>query len=154
MLLATFSPFTTIICKVWFNPVLYIYSFLHIKVKRFWKTLWKKVKLLKMSNFTFLHNVFCAICVLKSFNSHISVVVCRFFEFGTTPNGELGNGLKDSVYFVVTFNMLSANALYLDESKLLWYGIEIHRDQSKCMVVDWFTVGLKWDVIVFLPVIW
>ena len=24
-----------------------------------------------------------AICILKSFNSHISVVVCSFFEFGT-----------------------------------------------------------------------
>ena len=45
--------------------------------------MWKKVKLLKMSNFTFFHNVFYAICILKSFNSHISVVVCNFFEFGT-----------------------------------------------------------------------
>ena len=35
-----------------------------------------------MSNFTFFHNVFHAICTLKSFNSHISVVVCSFFEFG------------------------------------------------------------------------
>ena len=32
------------------------------------KTLWKKVKLLKMSNFTFFHNVFYAIWTLKSFN--------------------------------------------------------------------------------------
>ena len=44
--------------------------------------MWKKVKLLKMSNFTFFHNVFFAICILKSFNSHISVVVFIFFEFG------------------------------------------------------------------------
>ena len=36
-----------------------------------------------MSNFTFFHNVFHAICILKSFNSHISVVVFSFFEFGT-----------------------------------------------------------------------
>ena len=35
-----------------------------------------------MSNFTFYHNVFYAICILKSFNSHITVVVCCFFEFG------------------------------------------------------------------------
>ena len=35
------------------------------------------------NNFTFFYNVFYAICVLKSFNSHISVVVCSFFEFGT-----------------------------------------------------------------------
>ena len=45
----------------------------------FMKTLWEKVKLLNMSNFTFYHNVFDAICILKSFNSHISAV----FKFGT-----------------------------------------------------------------------
>ena len=45
--------------------------------------MWKKVKLLKMNNFTFFHNVFYAICIFKSFNSHISVVVCRFFIFAT-----------------------------------------------------------------------
>ena len=36
-----------------------------------------------MSNFTIYHNVFYTICLLKSFNSHISVVVCSFFEFRT-----------------------------------------------------------------------
>ena len=54
-----------------------------LKKKDFRKTLWKKVKLLKMSNFTFFHNVFYAICILNSFNNHISVVVCSFFEFRT-----------------------------------------------------------------------
>ena len=54
------------------NPFLHIYSFYHIeKKKAFRKTMWKKMKLLKMSNFTFFHNVFFAICVLKSFDSHI-----------------------------------------------------------------------------------
>ena len=43
----------------------------------------KKVKLLRMSNFTFFHNVFYAICILKSFNRHISFVICSFFEYGT-----------------------------------------------------------------------
>ena len=33
-------------------------------------------------NFTFLHNVFYAICILKFFNSNISFVFCSFFEFG------------------------------------------------------------------------
>ena len=28
----------------------------------------KTVKLLKMSDFAFFHKVFCAICILKSFN--------------------------------------------------------------------------------------
>ena len=47
-----------------FNPFLHIYSFEFIKEK----SLWKKVKLLKMSNFTFSHNIFYATCILKSFN--------------------------------------------------------------------------------------
>ena len=53
------------------------------KEKSFRKTLWKKVKLLILNNFTFSYNVFYTICILKSFNSHISIVVCSFFEFGT-----------------------------------------------------------------------
>ena len=52
------------------------------KKNTFRKT-WKNVELLKMSNFTFFHNVFYAVCTLKSFNSHISVIVCSLFEFGT-----------------------------------------------------------------------
>ena len=36
-----------------------------------------------MSNFTFFHNFFNIICILKSFNSHISVVICSFYEFET-----------------------------------------------------------------------
>ena len=43
----------------------------------------EKVKLLKVSNFTFFHIVFYAICILKPFNSHISVGICSFFKFGT-----------------------------------------------------------------------
>ena len=54
--------------------------------------MWKKIKLLKMSNFTLFHIVFYPICILKSFNSHISVVVCSFFEFGKVS--KLGNGLN------------------------------------------------------------
>ena len=45
------------------------------------KTLLKKVKLLKISNFTFFHNVFYAISLLRSFKSCISVVIYSFFEF-------------------------------------------------------------------------
>ena len=47
------------------NSFLRIYSFWH-----------------KMSNFTFFLNVSYPICILKSFNSYISVVVCSFFEDG------------------------------------------------------------------------
>ena len=41
------------------------------------------MKLLEMSNFAFFHNVFYAICILKSINSHIPVVICSFFELET-----------------------------------------------------------------------
>ena len=41
-----------------------------------------KTILLKMSPFTFFH-VFYAVCTLKSFISHISVIVYIFSEFGT-----------------------------------------------------------------------
>ena len=55
------------------------------------KTLWKKVKLLKMSNFTFFHNVTYAVCVSKCFNSHISVSAS--LNLGRSQNDVLGNGL-------------------------------------------------------------
>ena len=42
-----------------------------------------KGEIAQMSSFTFFHNAFYGICILKSFNNHISVVVCSFFEFGT-----------------------------------------------------------------------
>ena len=58
------------------------------------KTLWKKVKLLKMSNFTFSHYVFYAIYILNSFNGCISIVVCSFFEFGTVSKWCIREGLK------------------------------------------------------------
>ena len=43
--------------------------------------MWEKFKLLILSILTFFHTVFYTICIWKSFNSHISVVVCSFFEF-------------------------------------------------------------------------
>ena len=48
---------------------IYLYThFNTLEEKSFRKTLRKKVKLLKMSNFTFSYNVFYAICILNSFN--------------------------------------------------------------------------------------
>ena len=64
--------------------------------------MFKKVILLKMSNFTFFHNVFYAICTLKSFNSHISVVVCSFFEFRTSQNEVLIAGRVNRIFIVYT----------------------------------------------------
>ena len=64
--------------------------------------MWKKVKLLKMSNFTFFHNVFYVIFVIKSFNSHISVVVCSFSEFGTVSKWCIREWVKEKDKMLVT----------------------------------------------------
>ena len=84
------------------------------------KTLWKKVNLLKLSNFTFFHNVFYAICILKSYYRHILVIVCNFFEFGTVPkwcNREL---FKDG-------ESLSSSSSYEPSSFSLHIGSNIYR---------------------------
>ena len=43
----------------------------------------EKGEVAQNEQFWFIPQCFHAICTLKSFNSHISVVVCNFFEFGT-----------------------------------------------------------------------
>ena len=82
------------------NPFLHIYSFLHTEDKSFRKTLWKKVKLLKVSNFAFFHNVFYGICILKSYSSHISGVVGSFFEFWMVSKWCIREGVKIKSYLV------------------------------------------------------
>ena len=90
-------------------------AFGHWSLKSIRKTLWKKVKLLKMSNFTFCHNVFYAISILKSFNSHISVVVCSFFEFGMVSKcciGERARLRYDHTVFVIWIHELFSIAFF------------------------------------------
>ena len=41
----------------------------------------EKGEIAHFEQFRLFHNAFYAICILKSFTSLISVVVCRFFEF-------------------------------------------------------------------------
>ena len=79
-----------------FNPFLHINLFNHIGEKKCRKTLWKKVKLLFLSNFTFFRNVFYALYILKSFNSHYSVVVCNFLELGTMSKWCIRNRVNAS----------------------------------------------------------
>ena len=59
-----------------------------------------------MSNFTIFHNVFYAICILKSFNSRISVVVCSFFEFGTVSKWYIREMVKSSKDLGLYLNLL------------------------------------------------
>ena len=82
------------------KPFLHTYSFYHIEEKSFRKILWKKVKLLKMSNFTFIHNVFFAICILKIATFHLSSAAS--LNLGWSQNGVLGNG--SIVVVVLWFN--------------------------------------------------
>ena len=87
------------------------------------KTLWKKVKLLKMSNFTVFHNVFYANCILKSFNSHTSIVVCSFLEFGTVSklcNREWVYILKSSAY---SFSSILDTILYSKTNHEAFYKV-------------------------------
>ena len=77
------------------NPFLHIYTnFNTLKKKTLRETLWKKVKLLKMSNFTFFHNVFCTICILKSYNSQFQLSSAASLNVVRSQNGVLGNGLS------------------------------------------------------------
>ena len=59
----------------------------------------EKGEIAQMSNFAFFHNVFYAICTLKSFNNHISVVVEASLNLGRSQNGVLGNGLNNPYFF-------------------------------------------------------
>ena len=59
----------------------------------------EKGEIAQMSNFTFFHNVLYGICVLKSFNSNILVVVCSFFEFGTDSKWCIREQVKYNVSY-------------------------------------------------------
>ena len=78
--------------KWWYLTLSSIYShFNKLKKKSFRKTLWKKVKLLKMSNFNFFHNVFYAICILKSFNAIFQLLFAGSLNLGWSQSGVLWN---------------------------------------------------------------
>ena len=95
--------------------------------------MWKKVKLLKMSNFTFFHNVFYAICILKSSNSHISLVVCSFFEFGTVSKWCIREWVKlyrtfsiKAVQIVPLGSKIALNIIYLAFTTIIYFMFKGH----------------------------
>ena len=57
-----------------------------------------------MSNFTFFHNVFYAICILQSFYSYISVVVCSFFESGMVSKWCIREWLSSSKDYKIFYS--------------------------------------------------
>ena len=85
-----------------------------------------------MSNFAFFHNVFNAICILKSFDSHVSVVVCSYFEFGTVSKWCIGEWVKRSItsQFFFQNRLNQVEGCYWIESNLT--GSEKFRLRSAC----------------------
>ena len=55
----------------------------------------EKGEIAQNEQFTFFHIVFYTICVLKSFDSHISVVVCSFFQFGMVSKWSIRGWVKE-----------------------------------------------------------
>ena len=54
---------------------------------------------------------FFSICILKPFNSHISVVVCSFFEFGTVSKCWIREWVKEiEICFGIVENILGKGA--------------------------------------------
>ena len=99
----------------------------------------KKVKLFKMSNFTFFHNVFYAICILKSFHSHISVVVCSFLEFGTVSKWCIWKWIKrltkgKSNWQVLTYFYNSFFSLVSDQWLLLAITVPLSKEKGRSVL--------------------
>ena len=97
------------------------------ELKRIRKTLGRKVKLLKMSNFTFFLNVFNAICILKSLNSHVSVVVCSVFEFGMISKWYIREWIKlftmqSCIYPIPLYTILGPSQILRRCRQQLKYG--------------------------------
>ena len=61
----------------------FIYTLFITLKKKLSENMVEKGEIAQNEQFHLFHNVFNAICILISYNSHISVVFFSFFEFGT-----------------------------------------------------------------------
>ena len=66
----------------WINPFPNKPWFLCVCSRSLLKTLWKREKLLVMSNFSFSRNVFYPSGELSAIFIKIGIVVCKLFQFG------------------------------------------------------------------------
>ena len=57
------------------------------------------MKLLRMSNFTSFHNVFYAICILRSLTATFKLLPAASLNLGRFQNGVLGNAFMESAFF-------------------------------------------------------
>ena len=97
----------------------------------------------------FLHNVFYAICFLKFYISHISVVVCSFFKFGTVSKWCIREWIKLIAFEANNFRCGINNGKVIDVIKiqegndgpvsLHWLIREIHSYQT----LHYLGIGLK-----------
>ena len=100
------------------------------------------MKLLKASNFTFSQNVFCAICFLKSFNSHIFVVICSFFEFGMVSKWFIREWVKQ------VFSQIQTNFILILVQTYLFF----HRLRNKFLKLILISVdSVFWELA---PNVW
>ena len=92
--LRTYCAITNLLQLTLSSYILPFLPFNTLKKKNFRKILWKKMKLLKMSNFTFFHNVFFAIYILNPKRATLHLSSTDSLNFAQSQNFEVGNGLS------------------------------------------------------------
>ena len=86
-----------------------------------------------MSNFNFFHNIFHAICILKSSNNHILVVVCSFIEIGTVSKWCIREWVDTPSALKETVNTKKKNSSKFKGRKLS----QIHNIPMKCQYISY-----------------
>ena len=104
---------------------LFLHSRLNTLRKKLWENIVGKREIAQMSNFTFFHNVFYAICILKFFNSHISVVVWNFFELGTVSKQCIREWVKSHLVTALVVNGLYSCCMISTSEQKCWMNQKI-----------------------------
>ena len=89
------------------------------------------MKLLKMSNFIFFHNVFYAILSLNLLIATFQLSSAASLNLGHSQNGVLGNGLTDGLFNSTHILFVVCTAFISGQSKLLSSGKGLSR-RSMC----------------------
>ena len=98
-----------------------IYTHFITMKKKILENIVEKGEIAQNEQFHLSHNVFYAICILKSFNIHISVVVCSFIKFGTVSKWctrECVNPFPNKPWFLCVCSTSLLKTLW-EEEKLL-----------------------------------
>ena len=117
-----------------------------------WGTKWY---LLKMSNFTFFHNVFYGTCILKPLKATFQLSSAVSLNLGRSQNGVLGNRVKwlrkrrhKSALLSIAnpiisseHNCLSANASNLNMSINLWFDKKDKKKQERILITVFLQIN-------------